>query len=196
MPTHWHQKCFSLPYQGGERMLTQQQFNNKWEEIKGALRNLWGRLEEDELENVKGNIYEVTGLVETKYGESKEEIRNKLNQLMDSFDNDTDKGLNPDVSSYQRSPLGESYAETQEFSDISSHTPNHPRTSETSQIQDADFGERFPEQESFADKTYNRTQDELDDPNSHSNYSGANPGRSGFGFARDHQDSTLKDKQD
>ena len=177
-------------------MLTQQQFNNKWGEIKGALRNLWGRLEDDELEGVKGNIYEVTGLVETKYGESKDEIRQKLDQLVESFDNDTDKGTEPDVSSYERSPLGGSYAETQEFSDTATHTPNHPRTSEVSQLQDTDFGERFPENKSFADKTYNRTKKELEDPNSHSNYTGANPGRSGFGPTRDRQNSALKHIQD
>jgi uncharacterized protein YjbJ (UPF0337 family) len=86
-------------------MLTEQQFLEKWSEIKGALLNLWGRLSDEELEAVKGNIFEISDLVQTKYGESKHEIRLKLNQLIDSFDNDTDKNIDPDVSSYHRSPL-------------------------------------------------------------------------------------------
>lgn len=106
-------------------MLTEQQLNNKWGEIKGALRNLWGRLTDDELESVKGNIYEVTGIVEAKYGESKYEIKEKLDQLMDSFDNDTDKGIDPDVSSYQRSPIVESYADTNDNPDESPQIPNN-----------------------------------------------------------------------
>lgn len=88
-------------------MLNQEQFNHKWNEIKGGIRNLWGRLSEKELEEVKDNIYQVTGLVEERYGETKEEIKQKLNQLMESFDNDTDKNLDPDRTSYQRSPIEE-----------------------------------------------------------------------------------------
>lgn len=101
-------------------MLNEQQFQGKWTEIKGGLKNLWGRLTDDELEQVKGNIKEISGIVEERYGEKKEDIKMKLDQLMDSFDNDTDKNITPDESSYQRSPL-----------DI--------RTSETSHRQDSDI---------------------------------------------------------
>lgn len=133
-------------------MLNQEQFNGKWTEIKGGLRNLWGKLTDDELEQFNGNITEVTGLVERKYGETKEEIRSKLDRLMDSFDNETDKNISPDVSSYERSPLG-------------------ARTSQTSQLQDSDVETRSPERNQFDKKTYQATQD------GDSNYSGANPNR-------------------
>jgi uncharacterized protein YjbJ (UPF0337 family) len=166
-------------------MLTEQQFNHKWIEIKGGLRNLWGKLSDEELEMVKGNIYEVTSLVESKYGETKTEIRNKIHQLIESFDNDTDKEADPDVSSYHRSPI-----------DLSPDRPNNPRTSADSQNQDNDFGHDFPENQSFADKTYDKAMESLHDPNRHSNYSGANPGREGFGFGQNHQGATLKEKQD
>lgn len=86
-------------------MLTNQEFNNKWPEIKGGLRNLWGKLADEEIEAVKNNLYEITDLVQFRYGESKEEINSKIHSLIDSFDNDTDKDIDPDVSSYQRSPL-------------------------------------------------------------------------------------------
>ncbi len=133
-------------------MLNQEQFNGKWTEIKGGLRNLWGKLTDDELEQFKGNITEVTGLVERKYGETKEEIKSKLDRLMDSFDNETDKNISPDVSSFERSPLG-------------------ARTSQTSQLQDSDVKTRSPERNEFDKKTYQATQD------GDSNYSGANPNR-------------------
>lgn len=109
-------------------MLTEEQFSNKWGEIKGALRNLWGRLSEEELENVKGNIYEITPVVEAKYGESKNEIKHKLNQLVESFDNETDKGIDPDISSYHRSPLGGSFAETQIEPDEQPHIPHYDKS--------------------------------------------------------------------
>ena len=91
-------------------MLNQEQFEGKWKEIKGGIRNLWGRITDDELEQIKGDLTEISGLVQERYGETKEEIKMKLDHLMESFDNDTDKNISPDVSSYQRSPTdSESY---------------------------------------------------------------------------------------
>ena len=86
-------------------MLTQDQFNKKWEEIKGGLRNLWGSLSDEEMESTKLNLYELTDIIQKKHGESKMEINQKIHRLLDSFDNNTDKFIDPDVSSYHRSPL-------------------------------------------------------------------------------------------
>ncbi len=96
-------------------MLNEQQFERNWPEIKGGIRNLWGKISDQELESVKGDLAEVTGLVEEKYGETKDEIKLKLKNLMDSFDNDTDKNISPDVSSYGRSPLADSNDYKAEF---------------------------------------------------------------------------------
>ena len=85
-------------------MLNENQINAKWTEIKGGIRNLWGRITDDELEQIKGNLTEVMGLVEEKYSETKEEIKAKYDRLLDSFDNDSDKDISPDVSSYERRP--------------------------------------------------------------------------------------------
>lgn len=88
-------------------MLNQEQIQGKWTEIKGGIRNLWGEITDAELEQLKGNIHAVSGIVQTKYGESKESIKEKMDSLMDSFDNETDKSLklNDGESSYQRSPI-------------------------------------------------------------------------------------------
>lgn len=88
-------------------MLNERQFEAKWNEIKAGIRNLWGRITNEELEEIKGNLSEISALAENKYGETKLEIGQKLNKLLASFDNDTDKGIRPDHQSYMRSPLGE-----------------------------------------------------------------------------------------
>lgn len=136
-------------------MLNNQQFEGKWNEIKGGVRNLWGNITDDELEQVKGNIYEVTSIVERKYGETKSEIKAKLDQLMNSFDNDTDKGITPDVSSFERAP----------------------ETAESSQLKDSDIKTRSPEREAFDKKTFEKSNEGIENPEQHSNYNGANPGR-------------------
>ena len=88
-------------------MLNQEQFEAKWKEIKGGIRNLWGKITDDELEQYKGNLSEITGLVEERYNESKHDIKTKMQHLFESFDNETDKGVSPDHPSFMRSPLGE-----------------------------------------------------------------------------------------
>lgn len=90
-------------------MLNQEQFRTLWPEIKMGLRNLWGRLDEKELELTQGDLSSIANLVQDKYGEEKYSIRMKLDQLLDSFDNDTDKGTDPDASSYGRSPVNEDW---------------------------------------------------------------------------------------
>ncbi len=88
-------------------MLSKEQFQGKWIEIKSGLKNLWGEITDDEIESVKDNLQSITRIVENKYGERKESILKKLEVLMESFDNETDKSLklNDGESSYRRSPL-------------------------------------------------------------------------------------------
>ena len=92
-------------------MLNQDQIKGKWTEIKGGVRNLWGGITDDDLEKTKGNLQSVAGIVQEKYGESKEEIKNKLERLMDSFDNETDKSLklNDGISSFKRRPENQTF---------------------------------------------------------------------------------------
>jgi uncharacterized protein YjbJ (UPF0337 family) len=99
-------------------MLNEQQFKSKWTEIKGGLRNLWGRLTDEELELTKGSLTSIAQLVEKQYGETKNEIRMKLKTLMNSFDNPTDRGLSPDESSFERSPDGITTSEVSQNQDI------------------------------------------------------------------------------
>lgn len=141
-------------------MFDQEQIRGKWNDIKGGIRNLWGRITDEELNEMQGNLTEVSGLVEERYGETKEEIKKKLDQLMDSFDNDTDKNISFNQSSYQRSPLTD-------------------RTSAQSQLQDEadDYLTRSEEREEFEKKTYDASKEARLDAQNHSNYSGANPGR-------------------
>lgn len=88
-------------------MLNQDQISGKWTEIKGGVRNLWGKITDEELEMAKGNIGEIAGIIQNKYGETKEAIKQKLDKLFGSFDNDTDRNHRPDESSFERRPIEE-----------------------------------------------------------------------------------------
>jgi len=58
----------------------------KWKDVKGGVRKLWGKITDDELEQAKGDLTSISGLVQQRYGESKEDFKAKMNELLRSFD--------------------------------------------------------------------------------------------------------------
>ena len=57
----------------------------KWKQIKGSVRAKWGELTDDEVEQVAGNTERLAGLIQQKYGHSKEEAKREVNDFIDSL---------------------------------------------------------------------------------------------------------------
>ena len=53
-------------------------FEGKWEEITGKMRASWGKLTDDDLEQIKGNHQEIYGKLQKHYGYSKDEAEKAL----------------------------------------------------------------------------------------------------------------------
>ncbi|HAE41784.1 MAG TPA: CsbD family protein [Clostridiales bacterium] len=45
----------------------------KWKQIKGSAKIQWGKLTNDDLDVVEGNFEKLSGIIQEKYGRSKEE---------------------------------------------------------------------------------------------------------------------------
>jgi len=56
----------------------------KWNQIKGTIKDQWGKLTNDEIDRVEGNAEKLIGLIQEKYGITKEkaeaEVADFLNQ--------------------------------------------------------------------------------------------------------------------
>lgn len=63
----------------------------KWLEIKGEVQKAWGKLTNDELEKTKGDMKSVAGLIQQKYGDSKENYQEKLDGIYERFIDSKDK---------------------------------------------------------------------------------------------------------
>lgn len=78
-------------------MLNDNIMSGKWKMVKGEIQKVWGKLTEDELEQTKGNISQLTGLVQQRYGENQESIRSRINEFVTNIaDPKVGEELKPD----------------------------------------------------------------------------------------------------
>lgn len=57
----------------------------KWTEFKGAAREKWGDLTDDELDQVKGNREQLAGKVQQKYGKTKDQAEKEVDDWLASL---------------------------------------------------------------------------------------------------------------
>ncbi|MEZ0393356.1 MAG: CsbD family protein [Pseudobdellovibrionaceae bacterium] len=57
--------------------------NGKWLELKGEIQKAWGKLTSDELEQTKGDVKSIAGLVLQKYGEGQEKFQQKFAEILE-----------------------------------------------------------------------------------------------------------------
>ena len=77
-------------------MMNENIFKGKWREFKGHVQNSWGKLTDDELEETRGDMNKISGLVQSRYGLAQEKIKEKINSFLSSMglegEDDSDYG--------------------------------------------------------------------------------------------------------
>lgn len=53
----------------------------KWTQFKGKMRENWGKLTDDEIEETKGNAQQLAGLLQERYGLAKDEAEKEIDSL-------------------------------------------------------------------------------------------------------------------
>lgn len=56
----------------------------KWTEIKGRLREAYGDLSDDELEQAKGNRAQLEGIMQQRLGKTKDDARKAVDDILES----------------------------------------------------------------------------------------------------------------
>jgi uncharacterized protein YjbJ (UPF0337 family) len=59
----------------------------QWKQIKGKVKQQWGRLTDDELDVINGRYDELAGLIQERYGYSRDEAVNELDMFLNNVDN-------------------------------------------------------------------------------------------------------------
>ena len=60
----------------------------KWKEIKGGIKEKWGKLTDDEITRVEGSEEKFIGMLQTKYGYSKDEAKREYDSFIDRYGSD------------------------------------------------------------------------------------------------------------
>lgn len=55
----------------------------QWKQLKGKAKEAWGDLTDDELTRVEGNAEQLAGLVQERYGRTREEAEREVNDFFD-----------------------------------------------------------------------------------------------------------------
>jgi len=55
-------------------------FEGKWKEMRGQMKEWWGELTDDELEQAAGNADQIVGLLQQKYGYTREHAEEEFNR--------------------------------------------------------------------------------------------------------------------
>lgn len=55
-------------------------FEGKWEQIKGAVREKWGDLTDDDLTQINGSREKLLGKIQEAYGRSREAAENEVKE--------------------------------------------------------------------------------------------------------------------
>ena len=64
--------------------MNQDIFEGKWKEMRGQVKEWWGKLTDDDLERVGGKADQLIGILQQKYGYTKEQAEKELNERLEA----------------------------------------------------------------------------------------------------------------
>jgi uncharacterized protein YjbJ (UPF0337 family) len=67
-----------------EERMNWDQIEGKWKEMTGAAQTRWGKLTDNDLQQVKGNRRELAGKIQSAYGVTKEEAEQQIDEWANS----------------------------------------------------------------------------------------------------------------
>ena len=67
--------------------MTKEILKGKWKKLKGSIKNQWGKLTDDEIDRVEGETQKLIGLIQEKYGYTKEKAEAEVSEFLAGKDN-------------------------------------------------------------------------------------------------------------
>ena len=61
--------------------MNRDQVNGTWDQIKGRAKKAWAELTDDDFKKAEGSADKLYGVIQQRFGDTKEAIKNKLDEL-------------------------------------------------------------------------------------------------------------------
>ena len=61
--------------------MNQDQVEGNWNQFKGKAKRVWGELTDDDFKKAEGSADKLFGIIQEKFGDSKEAAKKKIDQL-------------------------------------------------------------------------------------------------------------------
>lgn len=61
-------------------------FEGRWKQIRGEAKTWWGRLTDDDLEMVNGHFDKLVGLLQEKYGYSRQQAEDEVDERITAYE--------------------------------------------------------------------------------------------------------------
>lgn len=62
--------------------MNRDELQGKWRELRGRIKSQWGKLTDNELDEIAGNYDMLVGTIQQKYGHAREEIERALDRVI------------------------------------------------------------------------------------------------------------------
>ena len=62
--------------------MNEQIVKGKWKQLKGNLKQVWGKLTNDDLKRIDGKLENLIGVVQERYGHSREQVEREYQKLI------------------------------------------------------------------------------------------------------------------
>jgi uncharacterized protein YjbJ (UPF0337 family) len=59
-------------------------FKGKWLQVRGNIQKQWGKLTNDDLDQVDGNLDVLLGKIQERYGKKREEVEKELDRVCEN----------------------------------------------------------------------------------------------------------------
>jgi len=58
-------------------------FKGQWKQVKGHVRKQWGKLTDDDMDQIQGDAEILAGKVQERYGRAKDEARREVDRFLE-----------------------------------------------------------------------------------------------------------------
>jgi uncharacterized protein YjbJ (UPF0337 family) len=66
-------------------VMNNDQIAGKWKQLKGEAKIMWGKLTDDELDQAEGHKDKLAGMIQERYGRTKEEAEKEVNSFFERY---------------------------------------------------------------------------------------------------------------